>query len=64
VGGRKTGEMTSLAHSPSAGPIALGYVRREHAEPGTRVEFEAGHASVVELPFVSASEPAAGTESA
>ncbi len=64
VDGRKTGEMTSLAQSPSVGLIALGYVRREHAEPGTRVEFEAGHASVVELPFVSASEPVAGTESA
>jgi len=52
VAGRKTGEITSQAQSPSAGAIALGYVRREHAEPGTRVELETGDASVVELPFV------------
>lgn len=55
VEGRKTGEITSLAQSPTAGTIALAYVRREHAEPGTGVVFETGRARVVELPFVSAS---------
>ncbi len=58
--GRRTGEITSLADSPTLGPIALAYVRREHAEPGTAVEFESGRASVVELPFVS--PPAARVE--
>ncbi len=52
-GGRATGEFTSIALSPTEGPIALGYVRREHSESGTRVEFEGGHATVVSLPFVS-----------
>jgi len=63
AGGRTTGEITSLAESPTEGRIALAYVRREHAEPGTVVEFEAGRGSVVELPFVSASPAAPRAES-
>ena len=51
--GRRTGEITSRAESPAVGPIALAYVRREHAEPGAIVEFESGRARVVELPFVA-----------
>lgn len=61
--GRPTGEITSRAESPALGPIALGYVRREHAEPGTTVDFDAGRARVVELPFVRpapAAAPASG----
>jgi folate-binding protein YgfZ len=50
--GRVTGELTSVASSPTAGKIALGYVRREHAEVGTEVEFEGGRATVSALPFV------------
>jgi len=50
--GRKTGELTSVAVSPASGPIALGYVRREHAEPGTAVAYDGGRAEVVALPFV------------
>lgn len=50
--GRKTGELTSVVLSPSEGAIALGYVRREHAEPGTSLDFEGGRAQVVALPFV------------
>ncbi len=53
AGGRTTGEITSRAESPDLGPIALGYVRREHAEPGTAVDFDSGRARVVELPFVA-----------
>ena len=53
VEGRVTGELTSVAVSPTEGPIALGYVRREHAEPGTQVEFEGGRARVAALPFVA-----------
>jgi folate-binding protein YgfZ len=52
VGGRKTGEITSLAHSPSAGTIALAYVRREHSEPGTAIDFASGRGTVAALPFV------------
>ena len=42
VDGRSTGELTSVVRSPSLGPIALGYVRREHAEPGTRLVYSGG----------------------
>lgn len=52
VGGRRTGELTSFANSPVRGPIGLGFVRREHSEPGTVVEFLEGTARVAELPFV------------
>lgn len=63
VGGRSTGEITSVAASPSQGAIALAYVRREHAEVGTRVELAAGGAaSVVALPFVTP-RPATGAAS-
>ena len=51
--GRRTGEITSTATSPDHGPIALGYVRREHAAVGTRVEFEGGAARIAALPFGS-----------
>lgn len=53
VAGRATGEITSAVRSPEAGSIALAYVRREHAEAGTRVEFDGGAARVAELPFVA-----------
>ncbi len=57
---RRTGEITSAAVSPVYGPIALGYVRREHSAVGTRVEFEGGAARIVALPFAAvpgSSEP-------
>jgi len=64
AGGRTTGELTSAALSPTEGPIALGYVRREHAEIGTPIEFAGGRAQIAELPFVSggndAPTPASG----
>jgi len=50
-GDRETGEVTSVADSPSEGRIALGYVRREHSEPGTVVRFEGGSARVAALPL-------------
>ena len=52
-GGRRSGEVTSSALSPTYGPIALGFVRREHSEVGSRVEFEGGAARVAALPFLS-----------
>jgi folate-binding protein YgfZ len=51
--GRVTGEVTSVALSPTEGPIALGFVRREHAETGTQIEFEGGRASIAALPFIA-----------
>ena len=59
--GRATGEITSVARSPLAGPIALAFVRREHAEVGTRVEFDGGAATVAALPFVAASSASFAT---
>jgi folate-binding protein YgfZ len=53
AGGRVTGELTSVALSPTEGPIALGYVRREHAEMGMQIEFEGGRASIAALPFIA-----------
>jgi folate-binding protein YgfZ len=51
--GVKTGEVTSVALSPAAGPIALGFVRAAHAEPGSRFALPDGSlATVVSLPFV------------
>jgi folate-binding protein YgfZ len=55
AGGRKVGEVTSACVSPSAGAIALAFVRRAHAAPGT--ELRAGERSVrvAALPFVAGS---------
>jgi folate-binding protein YgfZ len=50
-GGRVTGELTSVVRSPTEGPIALGYVRREHSEIGTAVDFDGGRGTVAQLPF-------------
>lgn len=65
VGDRKTGRVTSSVSSPSRGQIALGFVRREHSEAGTRVVFDGGEAVVSALPFVEPTVAAAdGSESA
>jgi folate-binding protein YgfZ len=58
--GKDVGRVTSAVPSPTLGkPIALGYVRREHFEPGTAVEIDdagvAIPARIAALPFV---EPA------
>lgn len=50
--GRRIGEVTSAARSARAGPIALGFVARTHAEPGTPVSVASRAARVAELPFV------------
>ncbi|HJO36979.1 MAG: glycine cleavage T C-terminal barrel domain-containing protein [Vicinamibacterales bacterium] len=54
--GEPVGHVTSVAWSPRlARPIALAYVRREHAAPGTSVEVASGttrvEAAVTALPF-------------
>ena len=59
VDGREVGRVTSAARSIALGrPIALGYVRREHFEPGTAVTVVDGAgeqpARVAALPFVEA----------
>ena len=51
--GVRVGELTSAARSASAGVIALGYVRRVHAAPGTTLLVEGRGARVAPLPFVA-----------
>ena len=53
VSGEAVGEVTSGARSPTEGPIALAFVRRAHAAPGTRVRVGGSPGRVVDLPFVS-----------
>ena len=50
--GKATGEVTSVATSPTEGKIALAFVRREHSEVGTRLELAGGSARVAALPFL------------
>lgn len=51
--GAKSGEITSVAFSPVAGPIALGFLRAAHAEPGSRCQLPNGSfVTVAALPFV------------
>lgn len=47
AGDREIGAVTSAVHSPKSGhAVALGYVRREHAEPGTTVTVSGAHGAV------------------
>jgi tRNA-modifying protein YgfZ len=49
---QESGRVTSSTMSPAlARPIALGYVRREHAAPGTVLTIGDARATVVALPF-------------
>lgn len=53
VDGRRIGEVTSTARSALAGAIALGFVGRSHAQPGTHVRVAGADAVVRALPFVT-----------
>ena len=52
-GGKEVGQVTSVAQLPNGTHrmLALGYVRRESALPGTEVEIEGAKAKVSALPF-------------
>lgn len=51
--GKNAGRITSLGYSPNLGKmIALGYVRFEHLQDGTRLTAGSGSAVVKDLPFV------------
>lgn len=53
VGGKDVGRITSAAFSPTLGKtIALGYIRREHSEPGAAVTVGDAAGVVAALPFV------------
>ncbi len=49
----RVGELTSAALSARAGAIALAFVRRAHAAPGTELGVEGRGARVTALPFVA-----------
>lgn len=54
--GKEAGRITTAALSPRLGPIAMAYVHRSAAEPGTRVEV-AGLPAIVERLPLSAEPP-------
>ena len=47
------GRVTSVGQSPEFGAIAMGFVHRSHADPGTPVRVNGALARVVALPFAS-----------
>ncbi len=54
AGDRVVGQITSAVTSPSLGrSIALAYIRKGHAEPGTTLESDQGPVEVVSLPFTA-----------
>lgn len=57
AGSHEAGWVTSSAQSPALGTIALGYLHRDQAKPGTSVTTASGRAAVVsELPMNSAAQ--------
>lgn len=52
AGEKRTGRVTSSCVSPHVGAVGLGYVRSEHAEPGTRLRCGDVEATVSALPLV------------
>ena len=56
--GKRVGEVTSACVSPAAGSIALAFVRRAFAEPGTELQVAGRSARVAELPFAAHPGPA------
>ena len=51
VAGKDVGRVTSAGVSPSLGAIAMGYVHRSAAEPGTQVDVGAATGTVARLPL-------------
>jgi aminomethyltransferase len=52
AGAAEVGYVTSAAHSYALGKnIGMGYLRREHAAPGSKLQAQAGPAEVIELPI-------------
>lgn len=49
--GREVGRITTAGVSPARGPIAMGYVHRGHAAPGTVLDAGGSAATVAELPL-------------
>jgi aminomethyltransferase len=58
AGEREVGEITSIARSPHAGAIALGFVRAGFEAPGTLLDVVGLPAKVAALPLVAPAEAA------
>jgi folate-binding protein YgfZ len=50
---KAVGRVTTAGVSPRFGAIAMGFIHRSHAEPGTTVKAGSTEASVAALPFSS-----------
>jgi folate-binding protein YgfZ len=48
---REVGRITTYGTSPEHGPIAMGYIHRDHYDPGTVVTVDGRRATVASLPF-------------
>lgn len=59
AGGKEVGRITTAGVSPHLGPIAMGYVHRSAAEPGTVVEVASFPATVARLPLRPPGAPTA-----
>ncbi len=51
AGGKDVGRVTTAALTERLGPIAMGYVHRDHFAPGSAVTVDGSPATVVALPF-------------
>jgi folate-binding protein YgfZ len=52
AGENEIGHITSAAFSPlAAKPIGMGYLRREHSQPGSKLQCDGAEAEVIELPL-------------
>src|SRR5438270_10467848 len=58
IDGKEVGEITSVSHIPTQNgerAVALGYIRREALERGTKITYSGGEAQPSEVPFSLAS---------
>jgi folate-binding protein YgfZ len=53
AGGKDAGRITTSAVSPRQGPIAMGYVHRDHTQPGTVLDADGTSATVAPLPMMT-----------
>lgn len=51
VDGKAVGRLTTVGESADFGAVAMGYVHRAHAEPGTKVSVGGAEAEIALLPF-------------
>jgi len=62
AGGKEVGRITTAGVSPALGAIAMGYVHRKAADPGTVVEVASAPATIARLPLRPWGQPMARDE--